>query len=107
MPEQKQVSRTENQNSQRMPIQPVSQSLERRQRLELAYGQGVDISKATSIEVSGPAMMQVMRSPPAIVRCEGEHAYGPPDPVIPLFPRHERTMSAIVLYNEHPEKEKT
>jgi hypothetical protein len=70
----------------------------------LLYGQGDDISKASTVEMSGRRVVYRMRLAPVGVGCEGDNAKKEAERVIRRARGKERPMSAIMLDDEESYK---
>jgi len=76
---------TQAEHHQRVPVKPVAQLLDRRQRPVFVERQHLDGAKAAAIQIARGGMVDGMSLTPVVVRGQGEDADDPADPFVGLL----------------------
>jgi len=99
------VQRTEPEEHDRMPVEPVLQLADPRERLVLRDGEGRDVPRPAPLVVARGGMMDRMVATPLQEGREGQHPGDEPDGVVHLRPREEAPVRAIMHDDERPDEE--
>lgn len=97
--------RADDEQHQRVAVEPVAQAAEQRQRAVFRDGQRIDVAHAAAFEIAAGGVVRGVALAPEAERREREHAGDAADPLVRQLAAEERAVAAIVLDHEQPHQE--
>src|SRR5258708_10213693 len=105
VPQDEQISGTNAEHDNRVPIQAISKPTPSRERQILLHGQRADVTDPASVEIARTRVVDGVRAPPEVVWCQRQYTNDATHPIVRQPMVEEGAMSAIMLDHEESYEE--